>query len=193
MKYTFYALMSRMKLVERWGLMRSVHRENLMEHSCEVAQLGQALAIIGNEKFNKSIDVDKVATLALYHDVAEVVSGDLPTPIKYYNDSIKTTYKNIENKIIDKMLEKVPEFSSKEYQLYLKPDTSTEEYKIMKIADILSSYVKCVEETSSGNKEFEKAKETIFEKLKGYWNEYPELKFFMDTCLPAYGSQLDLL
>lgn len=193
MKYTFYALMSRMKLVERWGLMRSVHRENLMEHSCEVAQLGQALAIIGNEKFNKSIDVDKVATLALYHDVAEVVSGDLPTPIKYYNDSIKTTYKNIENKIIDKMLEKVPEFSSKEYQLYLKPDTNTEEYKIMKIADILSSYVKCVEETSSGNKEFEKAKETIFEKLKGYWNEYPELKFFMDNCLPAYGSQLDLL
>lgn len=193
MKYTFYALMSRMKLVERWGLMRSVHRENLMEHSCEVAQLGQALAIIANEKFNKKIDVDKVATLALYHDVPEVVSGDLPTPIKHYNESIKNSYKDIENKIINKMLETVPEFSAKQYKEYLKPDENTEEYKIMKIADTLSAYVKCVEETASGNKEFEKAKENILSNLKKHWDNHPELRFFMEYCLPAYGSQLDLL
>ena len=132
-QYTFYALISRMKLVERWGLMRSIHRENLMEHTCEVAMLGQALSIIANEKFNKKINADYVATLALYHDMAEVVSGDLPTPVKYYNKDIMESYKAIENNIIEQMLEKVPNFTKAIYTSYLKPDENSEEFQIMNI------------------------------------------------------------
>lgn len=192
-QYTFYALISRMKLVERWGLMRSIHRENLMEHTCEVAMLGQALAIIANEKFNKKINVDYVATLALYHDMAEVVSGDLPTPVKYYNKDIMESYKAIENNIIEQMLEKVPDFTKETYTSYLKPDENSEEFQIMKIADKLSAYVKCVEEMAGGNKEFELAKENLEKILVAYWEKYPELKFFMQKCLPSYGKQLDLL
>ena len=122
--YTFYAFMNRMKLIQRWNLMRSNIKEDLMQHSASVAILGQALGIIRNTMFGGSVNVDKIASLALYHDTAEVVSGDLPTPVKYYNSSMKGAYAEIEDMINKRLLDSLPDEMREEYREYIEPDES---------------------------------------------------------------------
>lgn len=191
--YTFYAFMNRMKLIERWSLMRSNIKEDLMQHSASVAILGQALGIIRNELFGGSVDVDRIAALALYHDTAEVVSGDLPTPVKYYNATMKTAYTEIEDMINRRLLDSMPEELQKKYSEYLTPDEDSEEYKLMKIADKLSAYIKCIEERLLGNKEFDAAFNRTQKMLDKSRKSYPELNYFLDHFIEGFGESLDIL
>ncbi len=191
--YTFYAFMNRMKLIQRWNLMRSNIREDLMQHTASVAIFGQALGIIRNKLYGGSVDVDKIASLALYHDTAEVVSGDLPTPVKYYNKAMKNSYAEIESMINERLIDSLPVELQSEYEQYLIPDENCEEYKLMKIADKLSAYIKCLEEKQLGNKEFDKA----FNRLQGVLDEtrvdYPELGYFLDNFMNGFSESLDIL
>ncbi|MEG1662554.1 MAG: 5'-deoxynucleotidase [Clostridia bacterium] len=191
--YTFYAFMNRMKLIERWNLMRSNIKEDLMQHSASVAILGQALGIIRNEMFGGSVNVEKIASLALYHDTAEVVSGDLPTPVKYYNATMKTAYTEIEDMINARLLGSMPEELQGKYSEYLIPDESTVEYKLMKIADKLSAYIKCIEERLLGNREFDAAYARLSKVLDKTRKEYPELGYFLDNFIDGFGECLDIL
>ena len=191
--YTFYAFMNRMKMIERWSLMRSNIKEDLMQHSASVAILGQALGIIRNELFGGNCDVDKIASLALYHDTAEVVSGDLPTPIKYYNATMKNAYSEIEEMINKRLIDSLPEELQAAYTPYLIPDETSIEYKLMKVADKLSAYIKCVEERLLGNKEFDMAYKRLKKVLDGSREEYPELAYFLDNFMDGFHESLDIL
>lgn len=173
--------------------MRSTTKEDLMQHAAHVAIVGQALGIIRNEYFGGSVNTDKIAALALYHDTAEVVSGDLPTPIKYYSPKIKNAYGEIETVINRKLLGSLPPEMSARYAEYLQPDENTEEYKLMKVADKLSAYIKCIDEKLSGNQEFDTAFNRLKKQLDGMSDEYPELKFFLDNFGEGYGKPLDIL
>lgn len=185
--------MNRMKMIERWSLMRSNIKEDLMQHSASVAILGQALGIIRNEKFGGNCDVDKIASLALYHDTAEVVSGDLPTPIKYYNATMKNAYSEIEDMINKRLIDSLPQELRAAYTPYLIPDEDSIEYKLMKIADKLSAYIKCVEERLLGNKEFDMAYNRLKKVLDASREEYPELAYFLDNFMDGFNESLDIL
>ncbi len=187
--HNYFALISRMKLIERWSLMRSTHKETLMEHSADVAILAQALANIKNKIYGGNVNVDKVATIALYHDTNEVITGDLPTPVKYFNEKITVAYHEIENEMQQGLLNLLPKELQNCYEQAMSPDTSSEEYKIVKIADKLAAYLKCIEEQASGNHEFDKASKTIEKSLIETNSE--ELKYFLSNFLNGYGKPLD--
>lgn len=191
--YTFFAFMNRMKLVTRWNLMRANIKEDLMQHSASVAIIGQALGIIRNEVFGGNVNVDKIASLALYHDTAEVVSGDLPTPVKYYNSSMKGSYAEIEKAINDHLISTLPEELRNAYTPYIEPDEESIEYKIMKVADKLSAYIKCLEERQLGNKDFDKAFSRLTKALEDLKGEYPELKYFLDNFIDGFNESVDIL
>lgn len=191
--YTFYAFMNRMKLIQRWNLMRSNIKEDLMQDSASVAIFGQALGIIRNTLYGGNVDVDKIASLALYHDTAEVVSGDLPTPVKYYSAGIKGAYSEIEQAINQRLLQSLPAELREAYGGYIEPDENCEEYKIMKIADKLSAYIKCSEERLLGNREFDKAFGRLQKVLDETKADYPELAYFLDNFMDGFNSSLDIL
>lgn len=191
--YTFYALLNRMKLIERWSLMRSTTKEDLMQHAAHVAIVGQALGIIRNTYFGGSVNTEKIAALALYHDTAEVVSGDMPTPVKYYGKDIKDAYSDIERVINRKLLESLPPEMGAVYAEYFQPDENSAEYKLMKVADKLSAYIKCIDERLSGNREFDTAFNRLKKQLDGMRGEYPELAYFLDNFGEGYGKPLDIL
>ncbi|MBR1984087.1 MAG: 5'-deoxynucleotidase [Clostridia bacterium] len=187
----FFAFINRMKYIKRWSLMRSIREENIMEHSHQVAVISHALAIIKNKVFNEEIDVNKVVLLAQYHEVGEVITGDLPTPIKYFNPEIKSAYKDLEKNACEKILNMLPEELRGEYSQYVIPETDTEEYRIVKYADRLCAYLKCVEEIKAGNSEFKKAKTSILSDLKNMKSK--EVDYFLKECAPAYELTLDEL
>ncbi len=189
--FKFFAFLNRMKYIKRWSLMRSVREENIMEHSQQVAVIAHALALINNKVFGGSIDVNKVVLLAQYHEVGEVITGDLPTPIKYFNPEIKSAYKDLEKKASKKLLNMLPESLKAEYEEYILPNEQTEEYKLVKCADRLSAYLKCVEEVKSGNSEFKKAKASILNDLKGLKSK--EVDYYLKEFAPAYELTLDEL
>ncbi|MEG2688767.1 MAG: 5'-deoxynucleotidase, partial [Clostridia bacterium] len=143
--------------------------------------------------FGGSVNVEKIASLALYHDTAEVVSGDLPTPVKYYNATMKTAYTEIEDMINARLLGSMPEELQGKYSEYLIPDESTVEYKLMKIADKLSAYIKCIEERLLGNREFDAAYARLSKVLDKTRKEYPELGYFLDNFIDGFGECLDIL
>ncbi|MBE5734650.1 MAG: 5'-deoxynucleotidase [Clostridiales bacterium] len=189
--YKFFAFLNRMKYIKRWSLMRSVREENIMEHSQQVAVIAHALATIKNKKFGGEIDVNKVVLLAQYHEVGEVITGDLPTPIKYFNPEIKSAYKDLEKGACERLLGMLPKEFSEEYEKYIMPDESTYEYKLVKCADRLSAYLKCVEEIKAGNSEFKKAKSSIGSELKAI--KLPEVDYYLKEFAPAYDLTLDEL
>ena len=191
--YTFYAFMNRMKLIQRWNLMRSNIREDLMQHTGAVAIFGQALGIIRNTVYGGNVDVDKIAALALYHDTAEVVSGDLPTPVKYYNESMEGAYKEIESVINKRLIDSLPDELKEAYTPYIMPNQDSVEYKLMKIADKLSAFVKCSEERLLGNREFDNAYNRLKSNLDGMRGEYPELGYFMDNFMDGFSASVDIL
>lgn len=191
MSYHFFALMSRMRYIGRWGLMRSVEQENVSEHSHMVAVLAHALAVMENEKFGGSIDVGEVAVAALYHDAPEILTGDLPTPVKYYNPEIKTAYKAVEQTSAERLLSLLPQEFQDIYRPYVSERCSPEVERVVKAADKLSAYIKCVEETKAGNHEFDDALKQVGAALEE--NPLKSLHYFMENFLPAFGLTLDQL
>lgn len=189
--FKFFAFLNRMKYIKRWSLMRSIREENIMEHSQQVAVIAHALGLINNKIFGGTADVNKIVLLAQYHEAGEVITGDLPTPIKYFNPEIKSAYKDLEKEASERLLKMLPEVLESEYREYVLPDTETEEYKLVKYADRLSAYLKCVEETRAGNAEFKKALKSIGEELKKSGSK--EVQYYLKEFAPAFELTLDEL
>ena len=184
----FFALMARMKYIERWGLMRSLQKENIQEHSLQTAMIAHALALIANRFFDKNYDADRVAVTAMYHEASEILTGDLPTPIKYYNPEIKTAYKYIEGVATDKILDLLPEELRGAYAPILKME-EPEEKKLVKYADRICAYLKCVEEVKAGNHEFDDAMAAIKKDLDAI--DAPEVRYFMENFTSGFAMTLD--
>lgn len=191
--FSFFAYMARMKLIRRWGLMKSVTDENIAEHSAQVAQIAHALALIKNKSFGGSVNADRVSTIALYHETSEVLTGDLPTPIKYYNDDIRTSYKDIERKANEKLLLTLHEDFREDYAEIIEVDSASEEYKLVKAADKISAYIKAIEEMQSGNREFAMAEKALGKEVEKYACDMPEVRWFCDTYLESFKKTLDEL
>ena len=187
--YNFYAFLDRMKYIKRWSLMRSTREENIMEHSQQVAIIAHALAAIDTEIYKNSPDIQKTVFYALYHEVSEVMTGDLPTPIKYFNQEIHGAYKQLEDKAQDKLLDMLPAELKPCFAPFIKADDNSYEYKLVKAADKLSAYIKCLEELKSGNLEFKRAKESIEKELKN--KSLPCVDYFLQTFIPGYLLTLD--
>lgn len=189
---SFFAYLSRMKLIKRWSLMRNIQQENIAEHSYQVAVIAHGLALAGQKYYDKAVDIQKVVLLALYHDAGEVIIGDLPTPVKYFNPEIKTSYGKIEDVAKSKLLSFLPDELSDEYSSLMFAAEDTYEARLVKAADKLSAYVKCLEELAAGNREFVKAKDSIGKELEKY-RQMPEVAWFMDNCLEGFSRTLDEL
>ena len=187
----FYALISRMRYITRWGLMRNSFSENIQEHSHMVAVLAHALAVIRRDILGlPGPEPDRCAVGALYHDAPEILTGDLPTPVKYFNPEIKAAYKQVELVSGQRLLSMLPEALRPSYErLILEDDPET--LPIIKAADKLSAYIKCVEELKAGNLEFESAQKQTLQALRAM--ELPELRYFMEQFLPAFSLNLDQL
>ena len=188
--YKFFALLDRMKWINRWGLMKNSYTENLKEHSFQVAVLSHALCILSNEYFGTDYSPEKAAEIALFHDVTEIITGDMPTPVKYANEELKTNYKNIEAEASKKIVGLLPEEIGKYYSSVTDGEDAPE-WKYVKAADTLSAYIKCVNEVSVGNKDFESAKKNTEEKLKKAAESLPALALFIKDYLPAYEMPID--
>lgn len=188
----YFAYLSRMRLIRRWGLMRNTYEENIQEHSMQVAWVAHGLAVIRNTYFEGVVNADRVMTLAAFHEAGEVFTGDLPTPIKYFNPEIKRAYAAIEDFAKDRLSNMLPEELQAAYKPLLFPrDDERELWKIVKAADKICAYLKCVEELKSGNQEFTKAERSIRAEIDNM--EAPEVKYFMEHFAPSFGLALDEL
>jgi 5'-deoxynucleotidase len=187
-----FAYFSRMKFIRRWGLMRNTHPENVQEHSLRVALAAHALALVRNRLFGGAVDPARVAVLALYHDSGEVLTGDLPSPIKYHNTEIRSAYEKIETSAGATLLGMVPDPLRDDYRPLLVPGSSDpDERAIVKAADKLCAYMKCLEETAAGNREFAKAEEALRATVEAI--DLPEVRYFLDTFVPSFRLTLDEL
>jgi len=188
----FFAYLARMKLIDRWSLMRCTQRENVQEHSLQVAIISHALCVIKNKYFNGRLNVEKVALAAIFHDATEVLTGDLPTPVKYFSSEIRNAYLSIEDHAADQLLKLLPDDLKMDYQkLLLIPKEDMETKKIIKAADTLAAYIKCLEEESAGNHEFSRAKKSIYAKLTSISQEQPEVNYFVEHFIPSFSLTLD--
>ncbi|MFA0403690.1 5'-deoxynucleotidase [Vibrio sp. 10N.222.52.C12] len=186
----FFAHLARMKLIQRWPLMRSVSSENISEHSLQVAFVAHALALIKNKKFDGQLNPEHIALLGMYHDTSEVLTGDLPTPVKYYNPDIAQEYKKIEAAAEQRLLSMLPEEFRDDFAPFLISGTaSKEEQSIIKQADTICAYLKCLEELSAGNHEYEQAKRRLEETLEQ--RKSPEMDYFLTTFAPSFELSLD--
>lgn len=188
----FFAMMSRMKYINRWALMRNSYPENISEHSLEVGMLAHVLALISNKRFGNSLNAERAALMGMYHDCTEIITGDMPTPIKYYNQDTREAYKNVEKQAADELLSMLPEYLQEEYTSLLLPQEG-EEYlwQLVKAADRISAYVKCIEEEKAGNREFASAKASIYSKLTEM--NLPEVRVFLQDFMNSYKKTLDEL
>ena len=188
MKNHFYAMLSRMKNIYRWGLMRNSKTENLSEHSLETAYIAHALAIIKNKRFGGRVNPEKAAVAAMFHDTSEIITGDMPTPVKYYNSQIKNVYKEIEANAQNTLISMLPD--------YMRDDISAvyncqdaEILRIVKAADKISAYIKCVEELNMGNREFAVAEKSVKKAIEEL--NLPEANVFMKEFIPSFSLSLD--
>jgi 5'-deoxynucleotidase len=196
MNYNFFALISRMRYIERWALMRNTRTENLCEHSMEVAMIAHALCTIGNVRYGKNLDANKAALVGLYHDASEIITGDMPTPVKYFNKELKQAYKEVEAIADDKLLDKLPKDLRPSYEKIFKGDCGPGEAymrKLVKAADKLSALIKCMAEINAGNSEFRTAKESTEKSIRSLYQELPEVLDFVNEFLGPYGDTLDEL
>ncbi|MPY24576.1 5'-deoxynucleotidase [Shewanella sp. YLB-07] len=185
-----FAHLARMKLIQRWPLMYNVRSENVQEHSLQVAMVAHSLAIIGNHKFGKSLSPDRAATVAIFHDASEIITGDLPTPVKYFNKEIEAEYKKIEAIAENRLLEMVPEEFKQEYASLLTSEDADIEYKaLVKSADTICAYLKCLEEDRAGNSEFNTARKRLEQSLSN--NPDPAVQYFIDCFVPSFKLNLD--
>ncbi|MEI2263706.1 5'-deoxynucleotidase [Erwinia sp. CGal63] len=186
----FFAHLSRLKLINRWPLMRNVRTENVSEHSLQVAMVAHALAVIKNKKFNGNLNAERIALTAMYHDASEVLTGDLPTPVKYYNAQIANEYKKIEKIAQQKLVEMLPEELQDAWLPLLdERQRSEDEEAIVKQADALCAYLKCLEELSAGNHEFQLAKARLEKTLTQ--RKSPEMDYFVEVFVPSFSLSLD--
>ncbi len=190
--FGFFAIMARLKWINRWALMRNSSNENLAEHSLEVGMLAHALCLIGNKRLGKNLNAEKAAVQGMFHDVSEILTGDMPTPVKYFNQKIRSAYKDIEKDADMRLLNLLPEEMREEYKGILIPGPEdAEEKRMVKGADKLSAYIKCIQERKAGNREFEHAEQTTLEALHDMGLE--EVEIFLREYLPAYEMTLDEL
>lgn len=188
----FYALISRMKYITRWSLMRNAVSENIQEHSHMVAVIAHALGIIGNRVYGKDYNPEHLATVAIFHDATEILTGDMPTPIKYQNPDIIKAYHQVEAYAADKLLQMIPEELRADYAPLLDPDShGGEAYRLVKAADKLSALIKCVEERKAGNSEFISAERSTRASITAMG--LPEADYFMEHFMPAFELDLDEL
>ncbi len=187
---SFYAYLSRLRWIKRWGLKRNAHEENVMEHSWEVSVIAHTLALIKNRYYNGTIDANAVATAALYHDITEVITGDLPTPIKYHSPEINAAYKQIEQRAEFELLALLPEELQTDFRALIQHDQIPAAHlELIKAADKISAYLKCQSELKAGNREFETASEQLA--LKIAESQQPEVIFFMQVFVPSCKLTLD--
>lgn len=188
----FYALIGRMKYINRWGLMRNSIPENIEGHSFQVAVIAHALAVIGNQFFDKTYNPEKIALYGLYHDASEIITGDMPTPVKYYNPEIKQAYQQVEEISKRRLLAMLPEEMQPAYEEILFFEEKDKAcYSIVKAADRISAYIKCIEELNAGNSEFMDAASTIKTSIDAL--QLPEANYFMEHCIEAFSLTLDEL
>lgn len=186
----FFAMLSRMKYINRWGLMNNTRTENISEHSIQTAIIAHALCVIHNKRFGGNIDADKIAVAAMFHDVSEIITGDMPTPVKYYNPEIVEAYKKVESIAVEKLLSMLPEDLRNEYSPVLNFERENKElYKYIKAADKISALIKCTEEQMSGSREFDKAKKTLESDIKNM--NLPEAEVFLEEFMPSFSLTLD--
>lgn len=191
-KSSFFAMISRMKYINRWGLMRNIRTENLSEHTLQVAMVAHMMGIINNEMLGGDADADRLATLALYHDAAEIITGDMPTPVKYHDPSLKTAYKDVEKKAAGEMLSMLPEqlvprFSS----LFFHEEKDMHLWRLVKAADKISALLKCIEEENMGNREFTQAKNAQLKFIREM--DLKEADLFLELFLDKFSLSLDEL
>lgn len=192
MSVNFFAMVSRMKYINRWSLMRNEHSENLCEHSFEVAVIAHALAVIHNKRFGGGLNAERAALLGLYHDAPETLTGDLPTPVKYYSDEVRNAYKTVEESAVNSLLSMLPDDIRSEYEPLLNEETESAEMRlIVKAADKISALIKCLQEAKAGNSEFTLAAESTRKSIEAM--NLPEAQIFLDEMLPAYDLTLDEL
>ena len=189
--YHFFAMLSRMKYINRWGLMRNTRHENLSEHSLETAIVAHALAVIGNTKFGRKANPERAAALALLHDAGEIITGDLPTPVKYYSPDIRAAYGEVESMAVERLVSMLPLELRPAYRelMTLSAPGDQELLPLVKAADRISAVIKCMEERLSGNQDFREAEESTWRALKEM--DLPEAEYFMREFLPSYGLTLD--
>jgi 5'-deoxynucleotidase len=186
----FFAQLSRMKLIYRWPLMRNIQKENISEHSLQVAMVAHALALISNRKFKTQLDAAHIALMAMFHDATEIITGDLPTPVKYQNNAIATEYKKIEKLAEQQLLSLLPDEFIEDYQTLLDTEhQDVESAKVVKAADTLCAYIKCLEEIAAGNKEFVLAKRRLESMLEERMT--PAVQYFIDVFIPSFSLTLD--
>ena len=186
-KGSFFAFIHRIGYINRWGLMRNTSYENLKEHSYDVAVIAQGLALIGNAKFNKNYDVNRITAAAMFHDVNEALTGDLPTPVKYANKEMEKAYKKIERDAVNNILKMQDDSIRESYEQYFNP--SEEDRLVIKAADKISGFIKCKEEKDRGNKDFDKAYDSSKKSIEE--TDLPEVKYFIENMLPHYNLVLD--
>lgn len=192
MKYNFFAMISRMKYIKRWALMRNSREENISEHSLEVAMLAHALAVISNRRLGNHIDANKAALIGIYHDSSEIITGDMPTPIKYHNPQIQSAFKEIEKGASKQLLSMLPEDLRVDYEsIFFRKSEDDYLWKLVKAADKLSALIKCMEERKAGNSEFINAENSLGKVLRDM--ELKEVNIFMEEFLPGYELNLDEL
>lgn len=189
--FHFFAYISRLHLIKRWGLMRCTRQENTQEHSWQVAVVAHALGVIRNRLYGGKLDLGKLAALALYHDVSETVTGDLPTPVKYANPEIERVFHGLEAAAVDELAEKLPEELQGDFRQVLLPEEGPE-LELVHAADKLCAYLKCAEELQAGNREFEVAYAACGEKLQKF-QALPEVAYFMEKFVPSFSLTLDEL
>lgn len=192
MSYSFFAMFSRMKYIDRWALMRNTRKENLSEHTLEVAAIAHALAVISNEKYGTSLNAERAALLGIYHDMPEIITGDMPTPIKYGNPQLKQAYKAVERETAAQLVSMLPDYMQASYKsFFVKNDADAELWKLVKVADKISAYIKCIEEEKAGNTEFNSAKNATFALISQL--DIPAAKTFIDEFIAAFDLDLDEL
>ncbi len=192
MESNFFAMMSRLKYIDRWALMRNTRQENLCEHSLDVAMIAHGLAVISNVRCGNNLNADKAAVIGMYHDASEIITGDLPTPIKYYSDDMKAAFKEIEKVADYKIINMLPDDIKKEYEsVFFKRENDEYLWKLVKAADKIAAYIKCIEEENTGNSEFKSAKKTVLSAINEI--DLEEVRIFMEEFIPAYGKNLDEL
>ena len=189
MPHHFFAYMNRMKYIRRWGLMRNTKIENDMEHAFQTAMIAHAIALLGNERYERSYNAEHIAVLGMYHDASEVITGDLPTPIKHHNPAIKTEYNKLEDIAAQKLISMLPPDLRDYYAPLIAHDETTDDWKLVKAADRICAYIKCLEERKSGNLEFESARKSVKKYLDRI--ELPEVQDFISQCVPGFAMTLD--
>ena len=190
MSFPFFAYLSRLRLIHRWSLMRNTVPENDAEHSLQVAMIAHAIAIIARDRYGKDVDPEHVLSLAVYHDATEVMTGDLPTPVKYHSDELRGAYHRLEELSADRLLALLPEDLQPAFTPYMKQESGYDR-SLVKAADRISAYIKCLEEQRAGNREFDYAAENIRESISSI--DLPEVKDFLTDFLPAFDMTLDEL